>query len=132
MRGPSIERSRTLAGKIVPLVNPRDAPELCGLMREQLIDNDAVETKSCQRCHPSSPEIMHPPSSHRLRLVPQLGSGFCPRFGNRGVEVTLALRETRDRRWFGLSLPLGFGALVRGQAMCRGAENEIAPFNPRH
>jgi hypothetical protein len=45
VRRPGVKSGSTLAVKIVPLVNPSDAPKLRWLVREQLIDNNAVETE---------------------------------------------------------------------------------------
>jgi len=93
VRRPCIECRRTLASEIMPLVNSGDAAELRRLVRQQLIDNDAVKAESRQSGYPSSSKIMQAPGSSCGGLAPGFGPGFSARLLDRRIEVPLTLRR---------------------------------------
>src|SRR5260370_29974103 len=93
MSGPCIERRRAVAGEIMALIHGGYTAQLCRLVRQQLIDDDAVKAESGQRRNARSPEIMQAPGNRRHELASHCGHGVGPRLCDRGIEVPLALRE---------------------------------------
>src|SRR5260370_8110585 len=83
MSGPCIERRRAVAGEIMALIHGGYTAQLCRLVRQQLIDDDAVKAESAQRRNARSPEIMQAPRNPRHELAspsaPRLRPLLCPR-----------------------------------------------------
>ena len=61
--GPCIECRRPLAGEVIALVDAGNTAQLGGLMGEQFINDNAIETKLGQFCNPGSAKIMKAPRS---------------------------------------------------------------------
>src|ERR1700730_4934493 len=112
MRGPCVQSSGLFLGEFVPLINRSDASQLPRLVRQQLVNHDAIKAEARQRRDTRAPKIMQTPwrRSFQLGLGLDLASDPC----HRRIERGFSLGETGNRRRAGR------------------AENQVAPLDSRY